>query len=245
MNSIWETVKDRLLFSIILLLISSFISYLISKKMLKKELRSELYLDELKHKGNNTSSILLLKPHGSINWFRYMEHYSSTKDGFTGEYVSDEERMQTFLMLFSRNKRGILIHPRNMRLDMAKNWKLNLKMPCALDIIYPAKKSKVNKINYFRIYEEMQNCFKNGDEIISIGFALKKSEQEELKGLEIKKSAKITIVNKDNSIDITSRYKDVFKTSNVTFSKEKTFREYCESLKNTEIKYECGNLYKS
>lgn len=44
----WEIIKDRLLWSLIVLLVSSWISYHISRHMLKKNLKSTLYIDELK-----------------------------------------------------------------------------------------------------------------------------------------------------------------------------------------------------
>lgn len=207
----------------------------------------KIYLDrqEIKKEGKN-SSILLLKPHGSINWFRYGDHYSSTKDGFTGEHVSDDERKQTFLMLFSKNKGGI--HPIHKRLNIAKGWKPNLKMPCGLDIIYPAKKNKsgFERINYFKINEEMKKCFNDADEIIFIGFALKPDDQAIFRKLQIKKSAQIIIVNKEansTTAEIFGRYKNIFNCSNVKISQSKTFKEYCKSLQIEKTRHESNGLY--
>lgn len=189
------------------------------------------------------SSAILLKPHGSINWFRYRDHYSSTTDGFTGEAVSDDDRAKTFLMLFSKNKIGI--HPIHQRLDMAKGWKPPLKMPCGLDIIYPNKKSRswVKRTNYLYIRDKMNTLFKEADNIVFIGFALKDPDADEFGGIKVKEAATITLVNLDHSVELTSRYKKTFQTDRVNFAAEKTFKEYCLSLSRRNKSHETSNLH--
>lgn len=203
-----------------------------------------IYLDreQIDNKGK-VSSAILLKPHGSINWFRYRDHYSSTTDGFTGKDVSDEDRAKTFLMLF--NKNTIAIHPIHQRLDMAKGWKPSLKMPCGLDIIYPSKKthSWVKRTNYILIRDTMVALFKEADDIVFIGFALKDPDGDEFRDIKVKETAGITLVNLDHSEELALRYKKTFQTDRVNFAAEKTFKEYCLSLANGNINHETSNLY--
>jgi len=44
----WNLIVDKLLWSIVVVLISSIISYFISKRMMRKNLKSNLYVDEIK-----------------------------------------------------------------------------------------------------------------------------------------------------------------------------------------------------
>ena len=52
--------------------------------------------------GDRASNGLLLKPHGSINWFRYRDFYSSDTNGFTAEPVSEDDRKETFLSEYAK-----------------------------------------------------------------------------------------------------------------------------------------------
>ena len=205
-----------------------------------------IYLDrEQIDNRKRVSSTLLLKPHGSINWFCYRDHHSSTTDGFTGESVSDEDRSKTFLMLFSRDKIGI--HPIHKRLDMAKGWKPPLKMPCGLDIIYPSKKSRawIRMRNYILIRDKMTTLLKEADEIFFIGFALKDLDADEFRDIKVKETMTMTLVNLDHSEELVSRYKKVFKTDKIKFDVEKTFKDYCQSLPNKKRGNEVSNLHTS
>lgn len=203
----------------------------------------KIYLDRVQiDSEERTSPTLLLKPHGSVNWFRYRDHYSSATNGFTNETVRDEDRAETFLMLFSKDKAGI--HPIHRRLNMAKEWSPPLKMSCGLDIVYPNKTthSMAKRTNYTLIRSKMKALLSEADEMVFIGFALKDQDANEFGDIKIKETAAIILVNPDNTKEFNLKYQKEFKVNKVIFASEKTFKEYCKSLTDKNKTFKDNNL---
>jgi hypothetical protein len=69
---------------------------------------------------------ILLKPHGSINWFPYQDHPWSDKNGFTGEPVSKSEMEETFFFEFTKTEPQHT-QPKDMRLKLGKDYRPPLK----------------------------------------------------------------------------------------------------------------------
>jgi hypothetical protein len=94
--------------------------------------------------------LLLLKPHGSINWFRYKDIPWDDNSYHTLETLTMEEIEGTGLFLFLDLKD----HPINMRLGARHDFEPKLKQPPELDIVPPGERS-ANRRNFALIKEQM------------------------------------------------------------------------------------------
>ena len=201
-----------------------------------------LYRDKREFKETEKKSKgLLIKPHGSINWFRYRHYVRQKGDGFTGETVTDEERDDIYLCEFSRYSPGITdIQPIDQRLNMAKNYAPQLKIPGEIHIIPPGVRE--NRDPFKDIWDEVKKTISEADEIIAIGFALKDETEEDKYEKEIFSEARdksnrkllLRIVNKAkesdaNTIELLNRYKIAFRPEKIEFPFS-SFKDYCVSL---------------
>jgi hypothetical protein len=191
----------------------------------------EQVLDERKE-----SKGLLLKPHGSINWFRYQDLYWSDRDGFTGEPVSDGEMAETYLFEFIRTK-SPRMHPAHMRLYLGKGYKPPLKKPAEIDIIPPippGQQSNLEKRPAFKtIWNEAHSAIENAEKIIVIGYALKEPSIR-LKFKKYRENSNkpllLTLVNKSaNDLEFVKHYKEVFNPDGVELFH--TFQEFCNNIR--------------
>jgi hypothetical protein len=182
------------------------------------------------------SAGLLLKPHGSINWFRYQDLYWSSKNGFTAEPVSDEEMAETYLFEFIRT-RPPGIQPVNMRLHLGKNCKPPFKKPAEIDIIPPippGQESKLEQRPVFKIiWDWVHRSIENAEKIIAIGYALKEpSIQRRFKKYREKSENPLllTLVNKSvNDVEFVKHYKEIFGADKV--ERYSSFEEFCDNIK--------------
>jgi len=151
----------------------------------------------------NKPNNLILKTHGSINWYNRA----------TGEDV---------LYLFVPLKRNL----RGGALDTLRVYEYdNDRNQYSTSIVPPGIKRKA----YPEIWARIKETLKNADEIIAIGFSFNDNDdyvKEELQGFNFKRDLKINLVNleADRLIEI---YKKVFKTDKVSkiFN---TLGDYCE-----------------
>jgi len=180
------------------------------------------------------SKCLLLKPHGSMNWFKYMNFISSDTDGFTGEFVSDEESKQIGLFCHSFKRRN-LSERGKLALSLGKNYEPPLKMAVQVDIIPPGEKFSNDRLQY-----QVKSQMENSKKITIIGFALKESDKDSMDALkQARKQSKfdmidIEIVNKSKGDKLEEkRLRDIcveiFSPCNIIF-KHDTFKNFCESL---------------
>lgn len=197
----------------------------------------KMYRDKNEFTSNKAKSEgRLLKPHGSINWFSYMDIYSNSKNGFTGEMLSDEDKKDIFLFEFSP-LRKCNFQPAQKRLDIGMNYNPPLKSYSQVDIVPPG--TRYNDMpNYNKIWKQVEKSIEEADEIIVIGFALKDNSQEDKEEIEKFKSAreksskdvKIKIVNPNaDNEELIQTYKEVFKTPNV-YKEASSLKEFCYKL---------------
>jgi hypothetical protein len=194
-----------------------------------------LYLNGTQISGEKKRSRgLLLKPHGSINWFRYLDHPWSDKKGFTGESVSKSEMEETFFFEFTKTEPQH-IHPKDMKLNLAKDYKPPVKRPCEIDIIPPippGQKSGLAERPAFKsIWHKANNAIEKAEKITVIGYALKESYIKEGFKEARKRSIKpllLTLIDKSaGDSQFLDRYKEVFNPDGIT-----PFKDFCEFIKS-------------
>jgi hypothetical protein len=197
----------------------------------------KIYLNKVQIPGEKKRSKgLLLKPHGSINWFRYRDHPWSDKNGFTGEPVSKSELEETFFFEFTKIAPQN-IHPKDMRLNLAKNYKPLLKKPCEIDIIPPippGQKSKLAERPAFQIiWDKVIIPIAKAEYVIVAGYALKESYiQEKLKEARRRSTKPLLLTLVDNSagdLQFVNRYKEIFNPDKITI-----FKDFCEFTKSLD-----------
>ena len=195
-----------------------------------------LYLNETQILGEiKKSKGLLLKPHGSINWFRYQDHPSSDKNGFTGGLVSKSEMGETFFFEFTKTEPQH-IHPKDMRLKLGRDYSPLLKMPCEIDIIPPippGQKSRLAERPAFEIiWDKVITAIASAEYIIVVGYALKESYIQERFKEARRRSTKpllLTLVDKSaGDSQFLSPYKGIFNPDKITPFKD--FSEFIKSL---------------
>lgn len=175
---------------------------------------------------------LLLKPHGSINWFRYRDHPWSDKNGFTGEPVSKSEMEETFFFEFTKTEPQH-IQPKDMRLKLGKDYRPLLKKPCEIDIIPPIppnQRSRLAERPAFKIiWDKVITAIANAKYIIVVGYALKESYiQERFKEARSRstKPLLLTLVDKSaGDSQFLNRYKEIFNPDKIT-----PFKDFCEFI---------------
>jgi hypothetical protein len=179
---------------------------------------------------------LLLKPHGSINWFRYEDLAWSNKNGFTAEPVSEIEMEETYLFEFLK-KRPPRTHPVHMRLYLGKDYNPPIKKPAEIDIIPPIPPGEGSKLEerpaFKRIWEQTYLAIRNAERIIAIGYALKEpSIRLRFKNYrgESNKPLLLTLVNK-SVIDpeFVKHYKEIFNPDKIDLFH--SFEEFCNAIK--------------
>jgi hypothetical protein len=153
----------------------------------------------------NQSRNLILKPHGSINWY----HKSLFDDGHLYVLLQVKRRLRGGTIGYLRNAEKI-------GEDLFRSY-----------IVPPGKKRK-----YFpEVWQKIKEVLENADEIVAMGFSFNQNDphvREEFSGLSFKKDLSVRIVN-PSSGQLIQTYKEVFKTSNVE-KIANSFDEFCQSL---------------
>lgn len=198
------------------------------------------YCDSQEFNRNNPmSSCLLLKPHGSLNWFKYRSFYSGKMEGFSGEAVSEEEREDTGLFLFSLKRRNPS-ECHNLRLNMGRDYNRLLKMPAKVDIVPPGEYIRQQRSQYQKISSAIRKAISETDKITIIGFALKDTDSDLInlfrKGRQASRveTLIIEIVNKSKgNVNEERRMREVcskaFDPCRIEFSYS-SLKEYCEHI---------------
>lgn len=191
-----------------------------------------MYQDGKEFKEAGKSKCYLLKPHGSINWFKYVDIHWSDKNGFTAEVVKEEEMNQTGFFTFSRRLSKDTLrghrHPRNQRLYLGQYYRPLLKAPCRVNIVPPGLKRK----EFPEIWIKIRKLLAEADEVVAIGFSFNNNDKhirDEFEGVEFKKELKISLVNPTPLEYLKTIYKKVFKNANIEKACD-TFKQYCDFI---------------
>lgn len=206
-----------------------------------------MYRDGYEFKESGKSKCYLLKPHGSLNWFRYneygnkIEHQSNGyPPPFTNEDITYEELKQVGFFTFSKDWKNVGRYrpPDKQRLERGRYYNPKLKTYCVVNIVPPGMKRYAFSV----IWDKITNFCRQADEIVIIGFSFNNDYDnhvtEELKRIKFKQNVKICIVNPLNGVEfnkLIDRYKGIFDSRNIEKICD-TFSEYCKyvsSNKNT------------
>lgn len=150
------------------------------------------------------SNNMILKPHGSINWY------------------SDTDREKLYLVV-----------PVGLKLRGGTFGQLRSCESIDDGYIYthitpPGKKRKL----FPHIWELMRNVLQNADKIIAIGFSFNNNDlhvKEEFEDISFKRNISVEIVDPQGA-QLMGTYKEVFKTKDVV-TNFASFAEYCSGLR--------------
>ncbi len=147
---------------------------------------------------------IILKPHGSINWYSDM----------------DKGKLYFVVPVGLKLRGGTFGQLRSCESIGEDNHVFSYIIP-------PGKKRK----HFPAIWETMKDVLQSADKIIAIGFSFNSNDshvKEEFECICFKKDVVVEIINPNGSelIDI---YKSVFKTKKITV-KYSSFADYCDSL---------------
>lgn len=202
-----------------------------------------MYLDGKQERFSSIPSMcVLLKPHGSMNWFKYRSHNSINKNGFTGDSVSDEERGETGLFLFSLSRRNDSEKVK-LKLNLGRNLDPLLKMPVETDIIPPGDLRDVKRHAYDQIYKQIAAQIKEIDIVTIIGFGMKDTDAYSKylfrkARMQNNKKLRVKIVNpckgkKGQEEAMRKKCEYAFAPCELIFVSS-SFRDYCNALLSDE-----------
>ena len=188
----------------------------------------------------STPSVLtLLKPHGSMNWFRYSLRSFRNEPAFTGDEPTEEEMSSTGLFVFSPEWRKSN-HPVDADLGLGVGFDPKLKVPADIDILPPGEASAVSRPQFARTRALVGEVIRTARTVTIIGFALKDSDSDSKRlfyqARQESSIGEITleVVDKVMSDPIASAplrtiCEDTFRPCQVEFVAP-TFKEYCARL---------------
>ncbi len=156
-------------------------------------------------KTNGTSANLILKPHGSINW-----------------YKNNEKEEYSLFYPLSRNMRGgsPTTYLRKTECDNNSNYYSSAALP-------PGKHRDAFPNLWVKIKETMEEA----NSVVVIGFHFKETDDHFFKKIsqyKFKKDIKIQLVD-PRAKELVPRYKEIFDTNNVEILFA-NFKEYCEYI---------------
>ncbi len=157
----------------------------------------------------NKSNNLILKAHGSINW------YSRT---------SGDDGLYLFIPLKRNLRGGALDSLRVYEYDNDRNHYFT-------SIVPPGSKRKA----YLEVWLQIKEVLENADEIIAIGFSFNDNDEhiwKRLQGFNFKNNLKISLVNPDAD-RIIGMYRVNFRTDDIS-KIHNTLGEYCEWIVKQE-----------
>jgi hypothetical protein len=188
---------------------------------------------------DSPSIITLLKPHGSINWFRYSLRRFQNEPAFTGEAATDDELSSTGLFVVSPEWRKCN-HPVDAALNLGAGFNPKLKVPADVDILPPGEAPAVSRPQFARMRALVGEAIRTARTVTIIGFALKDSDSDSKRlfyqARQESSIGEITVevVDKVMSDPIASAplrtiCEDTFRPCQVEFLAP-TFKEYCARL---------------
>lgn len=148
---------------------------------------------------------IILKPHGSINWYSDMQ----------------KEKLYLIVPVGLRLRGGTLGRLRSCE-------SIGNDSHVFAYIIPPGKKRK----QFAHIWERMKDILQNADKIIIIGFSFNSNDshvKNEFKDIPFKRGLPVEIVDPNGS-KLVNIYKEVFKTEDVVV-KFSSFANYCNNLR--------------
>jgi hypothetical protein len=183
---------------------------------------------------NNQSPVKLIKPHGSINWFRYKDIPWSDRSGYTCEPITDNEKNGLGLSIFVEKMQ----HPRHMRLNQGLGFNPPLKKPVEVAIIPPGENFEAHS-TYRIIHDQMEVEIASAQKITVVGFGMKDTDADSRNLFQKARttnshSIKVEIVNRAvEDPDQRKKFEEVCNEwlrpcdISMRFS---SFREYCAAL---------------
>lgn len=153
---------------------------------------------------NIDSKSLILKPHGSINW--YFRN--------NGSDVIDSENLTLFMPLSREralrggNSQRLKNFMYEKQADINQNQYKNILIP-------PGRKGTTELKIYAKIWSLTKKVLENADAITIIGFSFNKFDEyisNEFKQIKFKKNIEINIVDPNGNL-LVEKFKDIFKTS--------------------------------
>lgn len=147
---------------------------------------------------------IILKPHGSINWYSDMH----------------KEKLYLIVPVGLRLRGGTFGQLRSCESITKDNHVFAYIIP-------PGKKRR----QFPHIWECMKDVLQNADKIISIGFSFNNNDahvKEEFEDISFKRGVSVEIVDPNGSI-LANTYKEIFKTEDVVV-KFSSFADYCNNL---------------
>lgn len=156
--------------------------------------------------GRRTSKNLMLKPHGSINWYKKVR---GNDDLFLFVPVERKYRGGTFGMIEALER------------DKDKNQYFTSMVP-------PGLKRKA----FPSVWVQVKQVLERAREIIAIGFGFNDNDchvRREFEDVSFRKDLKIVLVN-PKADRIAGTYKNVFRTDHIV-NAHNTLRDYCQSIR--------------
>jgi len=147
---------------------------------------------------------IILKPHGSINWYSDMH----------------KEKLYLIVPVGLRLRGGTFGQLRSCESIGNDNHVFTYIIP-------PGKKRR----QFPRIWESMKDVLQNADKIIAIGFSFNNNDshvKEEFKDISFKKNLSVEIIDPTGS-SLVNTYSEIFKTEDVVV-KFSSFAKYCEDF---------------
>jgi hypothetical protein len=172
--------------------------------------------DKVIYKNDKDSAVLatsktksvILKPHGSINWY------------------SDMHKNKLYLII------PVGLKLRGGTLGQLRSCESIDKDTHVFSyIIPPGKKRK----QFPFVWEAMKDVLQGADKIIAIGFSFNSNDsyvKEEFERISFKKGVAVEIINPAGP-EVVGIYRNVFKTENISITRN-SFSDYCDSLKLSE-----------
>lgn len=147
---------------------------------------------------------IILKPHGSINWYSDMH----------------KEKLYLIVSVGLRLRGGTFGQLRSCESISKDNHVFSYVIP-------PGKKRK----QFSFVWERMKDILQNADKIIAIGFSFNNYDshvKDEFEDIPFKRGLSVEIVD-PNGPKLVNIYKDIFKTEDAVV-KSSSFADYCNNL---------------
>ncbi|MBU2008191.1 SIR2 family protein [Patescibacteria group bacterium] len=198
----WDTLLDEALFNTKRWSCETGYGFKFEKILYKNNKDSKL---NVMPKGKN----IILKPHGSINWYSDMH----------------KEKLYLIVPVGLKLRGGTLGQLSSCESISEDSHVFNYIIP-------PGEKRK----QFPQIWKLMHDILQNADKIIAVGFSFNNNDshiREEFDNIQFKRDVSIGIIDPNSSL-LVKTYKEVFKTENVAV-KFSSFADYCNYLTKARL----------
>ena len=194
---------------------------------------------DLRH---NESKITLLKPHGSLNWFRYGDTYLGRHNGFTCERPTDGEKQSAGLYRMPTEKRTGVSHPVQMTLKQGIGLQPPLKQPVEALIVPPGEVQRDLHPQIHQVNSLVAETIRTASHITVVGFAFKETDADSRTRFLLARqespfeTVSVGIVDRGAESEhwrreMTETCKSWFGKCDVEF-RERSFGKYCDTLRD-------------